>query len=233
MEHLFSPCIRLYDLLASQGRLEERRGYHPALFRERNLNVSTEQFLSTERAFTYADLYGMLGKEDAVTWLTPHVAVVHGGGRAMRFWSQLTGESHRFTFNADGTEINALARSHEHLLEISDIVLRLLAASVVRSIYLTNWSSQHDLFINAPTLAYLMEHCRSLKILKKWTKITAVCLATIRGQVSRLCWTAVKSRVLEQALWQRSLDVIRDRPSLIFVLLTIWFSRMGCAETVV
>jgi hypothetical protein len=50
MERLFSPCTRLRDTL----ELEE-------FFEELNLDVSTEELLSAERAFTYADLYAMLG----------------------------------------------------------------------------------------------------------------------------------------------------------------------------
>jgi hypothetical protein len=49
-------------------------------------------------------------------------------------------------------------------LEICDVVLRLLAASVVQSVRLNNWRSP-GLFINAPTLANLMEQCQSLKVL--------------------------------------------------------------------
>jgi hypothetical protein len=60
----------------------------------------------------------------------------------------------------------ALARSPMHLLEICDIVLRLLAASVVQSIIMqTIWDSAVQALINATTLAYLMEQCQSLKAL--------------------------------------------------------------------
>jgi hypothetical protein len=62
-------------------------------------------------------------------------------------------------------------------------------------------------------------------------KIKSVCLAPIRGQGSTSHWSNVNLRVLEQVLWQRSLDAIRDRPSLNVVMLTISFSLMGCAET--
>jgi hypothetical protein len=163
MERLFLPCTRLQDILESQGRLEDIRFHHPKLLQERNLNVSTEDVLSAERAFTYAGLYATLGNEETVAWLTLHIAVVRGAGRAMRYLEQL-GESYRFIFNADGKVIVALARSPEHLLELCDVLLRLLAVSVVHSVRLTNWRSR-DLFINAPTLAYLMEQCQSLKIL--------------------------------------------------------------------
>jgi hypothetical protein len=39
----------------------------------------------------------------------------------------------------------------------------LLAASAVHSVLLDKWDSRHGLLINAPTLAYLMEQCQSLK----------------------------------------------------------------------
>ena len=52
MERLFSPCTRYRDLL-----LEEFEGTNLELLRELNLDVSTEELLSAERAFTYADLY--------------------------------------------------------------------------------------------------------------------------------------------------------------------------------
>jgi hypothetical protein len=61
-------------MLESQGRLEGFRG-DPELLQEVNLDVSTEELLSAERAFTYADLYAMLGKRDTIAWLTPHAAV--------------------------------------------------------------------------------------------------------------------------------------------------------------
>jgi hypothetical protein len=70
-----------------------------------------------------------------------------------------------FNFNADGEDTYAFARSTEHLLEIVDVVLRLLAVSVVHSVSLHNWSYLEGTSINAPTLAYLMEQCQSLKLL--------------------------------------------------------------------
>jgi hypothetical protein len=76
--------------------------------------------------------------------LTPHAALALNNGGAMRFWIQLDeDEMCCFRFSADDKEIIVFARSTEHLLEICDIVLRLLAVSVVHSICLTNWSS-HD-----------------------------------------------------------------------------------------
>jgi hypothetical protein len=70
-----------------------------------------------------------------------------------------------FGMKADGKEMIVLARSPEHLLEICDVVLRLLAASVVRSVSLYKWNRGGAVLINAPSLAHMMEHCQSLKTL--------------------------------------------------------------------
>jgi hypothetical protein len=69
-----------------------------------------------------------------------------------------------FSLSADGNEINVFAHSHEHLLEICDVVLRLLAASAVHSVFLSQRGALNVL-INAPTLAYLMERCKRLRLL--------------------------------------------------------------------
>jgi hypothetical protein len=191
MERLFSPCTRFYDILESRGRRGKYSGlirrevfsglyisYHH--FQEHNLDVSTEELLSAERAFTYVDLYAMLGNRntvaamlgnrDTVTWLTPHAAVFRKSDRMFRSWLEL-GESCRFSFIADGKDIMAVALSPEHLLEICDVVLRLLATSGVHSLILHSWINRlifrdgDGVLINAPTLAYLMEQCPSLKFL--------------------------------------------------------------------
>mgnify|MGYP000694934881 CR=1 FL=1 len=164
MERLFSPCTRYRDIVESQGL------NHPVALQELNLDldVSTEEFLSAERAFTYMDLYAMLANESAAVWLTPHAAIALEEGSMATSWGQLD-ESCRFRFKADGQTMIALAFSTEHLLEICAVVLRLLAASVVHSVsvlLLDNFDSRHGLFINAPTLAHLMEHCQSLNVLK-------------------------------------------------------------------
>jgi hypothetical protein len=166
MERLFSPCIRLQDILESQGRLEEFRGDPSEILEELNLNVSTEELLSAERALAYADLHAMLGNQSTIAWLTPHAGIALEDGRARRYLEQLD-ESCHFRFAVDGKEDNIVvfARSSEHLLEICDVVFRLLAVSVVQSLHLTDQTPITDLFINAPTLAYLMEQCQSLKVL--------------------------------------------------------------------
>jgi hypothetical protein len=166
MERLFSPCTRLHDFLESQGDLEQFRMRHPELLQELNLDVSSEEFLSAERAFTYADLYATLGNMNTVAWLTPHAAVAREHQRVLNAWERLDWVCcfYRFSFSADGIEIVAAARSFQHLREICDVVVRLLAVSVVHSVKLFNTGS-HDGSINAPSLAYLMEQCQSLKSL--------------------------------------------------------------------
>jgi hypothetical protein len=158
MENLFSPCTRFHDIL-----LESHQGLRSREpLQELNLDVSTEVFLSAERGFTYADLYAMLGNESSVLWLNPHAAVVRANERWMSL-GRIMDDLFTFGLKADGKEMIVLARSPEHRLEICDVVLRLLAASVVRSVVLA--ASRHDLSINAPSLAHMMEHCQSLKTL--------------------------------------------------------------------
>jgi hypothetical protein len=166
MERLFSPCTRLRDMIESQGPLiPQLDGRTPELLQELNLHVSTEEFLSAESrpAFTYAHLYAMLGKGETVAWLTPHAFVTLDDGRARQCWGQLRGATNRINFDVDGKEIVAWARSHEHVMEICDVIARVLGASVVSSVHLTNCTHIDYVRINAPTLTYLMEQCRSLK----------------------------------------------------------------------
>jgi hypothetical protein len=68
----------------------------------------------------------------------------------------------RFTVDG-GKGIVALARSPEHLFEICQVVLRLLAASVIHSVILSKRGFRDG---DATSLAYLMEQCQSLKVLK-------------------------------------------------------------------
>jgi hypothetical protein len=164
MERLFSPCTRLHDLIVNRDDIDQDvRDVFPER-EELNLNVPTQELLSVERAFTYADLSAMLGNADKVAWLTPHAAVARSGGRLMYAWDELD-ESCRFRFITEDKAIFALALSSEHLLEICDVVLRLLAVSVVHRVILDNWGRLPDSLINAPTLAYLLEQCQSLQFL--------------------------------------------------------------------
>jgi hypothetical protein len=159
MESLFSPCTRLRDIIRPEFliSLEE--------LQEQNLDVPTEELLSAERAFTYADLYAMLGNQNEVLWLTPHAAVVPEGGKGLEYCLRSGDQPWRFTFSADGKDIVAMASSFEHSLEISDVVIRLLAASVVDSAHIKQWASRFGLLINAPSLEYLMEKCQNLQVL--------------------------------------------------------------------
>jgi hypothetical protein len=99
----------------------------------------------------------LLGNGNTVAWLTPYAAVVREHGQAVNGCEQMD-EAYYFSFNADGKDIVAVARSPEYLLEIRDIVVRLLAVSVAQSVRLS-----YDALINAPSLPYLMEQCQSFK----------------------------------------------------------------------
>jgi hypothetical protein len=164
MESIFSPCTRLHDILESQGDLDDFRGHNPDVLHELNLDVSTEEFLSAENAFTYEDLYAMLENRNTIAWLTPHAGIAREDGRAEEAWLQLD-DTCCFCFSTDGKRVFALARSSAALLEICDIVVRVLAVSVVHRLILSNARSHDGALINAPTLAYLMEQCQSLKAL--------------------------------------------------------------------
>jgi hypothetical protein len=161
MERLFSPCKRLRNLLRRRaGRLGPRE-----ILQELNLDIPTLELISAERGFTYADLYATLGNEATLAWLTPHAAVTRDNGSVSHYWGRQRNASRNFRFNADGENIYALALSPEHSLEICDVVLRLLAASVVHSVILDNSHSHYGALISAPSLAYLLEQCQSLKFL--------------------------------------------------------------------
>jgi hypothetical protein len=77
MERLFSPCNRFHDISRSLGYVISCR---PQPLQELNLDVSTEELLSAEKTFTYADLYTMLGDTDTIAWLTPHATVARING---------------------------------------------------------------------------------------------------------------------------------------------------------
>jgi hypothetical protein len=163
MERLFSPCTRLHDRLERLGHLERLTGQ---LFQELNLDVSTEELLSVERAFTYADLYAaVLGNEFKVAWFTPHAAVASTGGGALICSSCLRGDFRRFSFNVDGQKISALARSSAALSEIVDVLRHLLVANA-SEVYEIALNGRHsEVFFSAPSFAYLVEHCQNLKSL--------------------------------------------------------------------
>jgi hypothetical protein len=164
MERLFSSCTRYRDRLDGY---QEIKG-HPDGLREINLDVSTEEFLSVERAFTFADLYAMLGNRNTLAWLTPHSAVMRRGWMAsvFSFTEFFVGDDYRFSCNIDDNHITAVASTSEELLVICDVVFRLLAASVVHSVIVCNWMCHGIVSIKATSLAHLIEHCQSLKALK-------------------------------------------------------------------
>jgi hypothetical protein len=100
--------------------------------------------------------------------LTPHAAVVCEKDRALSCATFLPDEeNYRFSFNVDGTEIFAVARSSVALAEIVDIVCCLLVANArdVNIINLRNVGRNDEGISNAPSLAYLMKHRQSLMAL--------------------------------------------------------------------
>jgi hypothetical protein len=163
MEHLFTPCTRLFDILAFLD--DDDREDDFKRFNELNLDVSTQELLSAERGFTYADLYAMIEDGKTVAWLTPYAAVVLNEDEGTYAWEQLD-EACYFCVRADGKEMNVCARSHEHLLEICDVVLQLLAISVAHSVILRRRISRDRTLINATSLESLVEQCQSLKVLR-------------------------------------------------------------------
>jgi hypothetical protein len=234
MELLFSPCSRLYDILESRGNL----GPHTWL-QELNLDVSTEELLSAERAFTYADLYAMLGNENSVAWLTPHATVAREGGRRV-FGSYSLQMDYRFCFNADGKEIVALALNSEALSKIVEVVRRLLLANAreVSDLALRNVGQSDKLFFNAPSLAFLVEQCQNLKALTLGDLVPlSEDHVLLLGDFSKpgleiylnhCRITGAAATVLAEVLGR-----YQGPTKLDLVILTILFSRMGCAETAV
>jgi hypothetical protein len=166
MEHLFSPCARLLDEIENPDLLGGQNWADFELLQELNLNVSTEELLSAERAFTYSDLFAMLelGNQSPFAWLTPHAAVAREGRRALSCFTHML-RGYRLMFNVDGQEIYFWAHSSEALSDILDVVRRLLVADVreVSEVALRN--EGRDLSINSTSLASLMEQCQSLKVL--------------------------------------------------------------------
>jgi hypothetical protein len=172
MEHLFSPSTRYRDRLESRRGPDEPTDLTKWLqeLQELNLDVSTEELLSAERAFTYADLYAMLGNEKTVLWLTPHAAVVAVSAYGTGFMCSIyLRDNYRFIFNVNGKAIFVLPRSSEAFSEIVDIIRRLLLADVSEvnelEFILCTTIVHDERFFNAASLANLMEQCQSLKTL--------------------------------------------------------------------
>jgi hypothetical protein len=162
------------EILERQGRLMDIEPWQ-----ELNLDVSTEELLSAERAFTYADLYGLLGNHTmfgnrkTVAWLTPHAAVVSEYGRErVRAYllSFCLPKYFRCSIIVDGKAIHALASSVWELSHIVGFFSRLLLVDVsgVHKLEL-RYRGQHCMepliFVNVPSLAHLMERCQNLNVL--------------------------------------------------------------------
>jgi hypothetical protein len=120
MERLFSPCTRYRDIALSRGR---RDGRHPERLQELNLDVSTQELLSAERAFTYADVYAMLGNQNTVVWLTPHAFIVLASTRGVQCTYYLP-DGYGLRLNVDG-------KIFKHCLAPRKRIQRLLMLSVV------------------------------------------------------------------------------------------------------
>jgi hypothetical protein len=98
----------------------------------------------------------MIEDGKTVARLTPHTAAVREDGKGAYAWEQVV-ESCYFCLSVDGKEINAFARSHEDSLEICDVVLRLLAASVAHSVILGKMRSRDVAPFNATSLEYVSD----------------------------------------------------------------------------
>jgi hypothetical protein len=176
MELLFSPCTRYFDLVVEndEGFIEHNLLEDYDLLRELKLDVSVEEFLSPERAFTFADLYAMLGRHgNTVLWLTPHASIVRYDWRtalSCLFLEEMR-DNYRFVIKVGGgggKHITAFARSSAALSEIVDVVCSLLVANTNEfdDLELCNEGLRKDVFCSAPVFASLAEQCQSLKYLK-------------------------------------------------------------------
>jgi hypothetical protein len=80
----------------------------------------------------------------------------------------------------------------------------IVAASVVHSVVIDGVMYRSVMYRSTPSLAYLMERCKSLKVLtlkeSKMDEITVLLGAYSRPGL-RLNWKAVQSRVWSKVLW--------------------------------
>jgi hypothetical protein len=156
-------------------------------------------------------------------------------------------EHYRFSFNAniDDSDVDmfAMDRSSAALSNIGVGVRHLLVANT-RDVYeltLDNLGSDEEVLFNAPSLAYRVEPCQNPKTLRM-VKLVSIDEDNFRVLValSRLglkievvnCRIAgaITSAVLAEIL---GCNQGPTKASLMVVGLTICFSWMGCAETVV
>jgi hypothetical protein len=70
--HCSRHALNIKIWLGIGDYLDESRYYRSELLLELNLDVSPEELLIAESAFTYADLCVMLESGDMVLWLTKH-----------------------------------------------------------------------------------------------------------------------------------------------------------------
>jgi hypothetical protein len=136
---------------------------------ELGLDVSTEDCLSAERAFTYSDLHAMLGNEDTVVWLTPNAVVFP---ECVERLLSVIQREHAFIFcfsaDGDGKGIYVAAFSFAALSEIGDVFRRLLLADAreVNELELTKVGLFGGDNFSAPIFAYLAERYQSLRSVK-------------------------------------------------------------------
>jgi hypothetical protein len=168
MEHLFSPCTRLHDLIENQGNMDEEMRDDLQYIEERQLNVSTQKFRSADNRFTYADLHTMFGDsaETIMLWFTPSAAVFRDSA-IVNMFSAFVGNEYSCRCRVDCSDITVVGTSRQALLETCDTVLRLVAASVVQSVTLSN-NGHDDVSIHSTSLEYLMEECQSLQYVTFW-----------------------------------------------------------------
>jgi hypothetical protein len=161
---------------------------------------------------------------------------VRANARVEFTWVQLD-ESCCFRFNADGKDMVVGAFSPQHLLEICDVVLRLLAVIAVHSVRLQKWSAW-DAFalIHAPSLAYMLEQCQSLKDFTLISLEMDENLCRVLGAYSR---PDLEIDMIECKLTRTGTSALAEvlgrsqGPTKLDWCTIMLFSRMGCAETVV
>jgi hypothetical protein len=126
MEHLFSPCNRLRDLVESRAHLEDYSDLDDIdSLQELDLDVSTEEFRSVKDA-TYADLYAMLEKHRYGLVVDTYALIREVGLRH----SVGLEDDYIFRCGTDGETIWLVLRGRLDLR----CCFRLLAASAVHSV---------------------------------------------------------------------------------------------------
>jgi hypothetical protein len=130
----------------------------------------------------------------------------------------------------------AFSRYPEHILEICDSVLRLLAASVVHSVTLDEGGCLEEFLISAPSLAHLTEQWQTLKSLKLIHLTLDENHCRVLGDYSRpgLEIDPEYCRLTNAGTSPLAKVLGRNQgPTILLVVMTIPLSQMGYAETVV